>query len=91
MNAHSRGVRCVRHRDSLGIGTRIRAKLDFVPRLDTRATPKNVACDKPTTSRRKLARLFSGPRVFPAAFFTTVHAFSTVLSPLTALSTKNTG
>ena len=46
MNAHSRGVSSVRHRDSLGIGTRIRAKLDFVLRLDTRATPKNVACDK---------------------------------------------
>lgn len=40
------GPFCTRHRDSLGIGTRIRAKLDFVLRLDTRATPKNVACDK---------------------------------------------
>lgn len=40
------GPFCTRHRDSLGIGARIRAKLDFVLRLDTRATPKNVACDK---------------------------------------------
>lgn len=68
MNAHSRGVSSVRHRDSLGIGTRIRAKLDFVLRPDARATPKNVACDKPT-DLRKLDRLFSGRAAFLPAFF----------------------